>query len=606
LDTHATIMPLPRLKAFFFTPDTDDPRGVERTIGKLRVALAASGLIAMTVDPTQPALYAPIAYGILAGYVVLAVLLLLLSPSTHRWSRWVAVVSHVIDIAAGAALAIFTDGPNSPYFVFLMFPLLTAAYRWGMFETLLSATTALVALGLQVAVMKGHLPTPAGILAGEFSLSRLILRTAYLPISAVAVGYLAETEKKKRRESALVSELIREARIDAGLGGTLQSLLGAIARTFNADRALLVVQDTNTPPRTFLLDARIDRRHPQGVVTSSELDATTEGAYLFDAPGDGWYVIDRAPVDAVTVTALGEDGRAVNSTDFRLPAAFRARHAARSVLGVTVRVAAEWSGRLLLLNPEPRLNRDETIRFAQRLVRDLAPAVRQSSVLHRLRTRAERIERLRLARELHDGPIQSLSAVVLQLEMMKRRPSSPSDQTAELDALESLLRDEIRNMRDMTQDMRMGLVDTDAPHLVRDLSDIVEGFSRQSDIHAQFVSEVDFVNVSVAARRELMRVLHEALVNVRKHSQATETLVWLRVFADRLILSIEDDGRGFSFDGRLTMSELQARKQGPKVIQERVAALGGELHVESRPGRGARIEVRLPLPRSHSRSARSR
>ncbi len=108
------------------------------------------------------------------------------------------------------------------------------------------------------------------------------------------------------------------------------------------------------------------------------------------------------------------------------------------------------------------------------------------------------------------------------------------------------------------------------------------------------------MRVSTLVRHELLRAVHEALVNVRKHSGASEVLVWLRVFADRLIVSVEDDGRGFSFDGRWTHQQLEAGAAGPVVIRERLAALGGELAVESRPGRGARLEFRLPLSAVHA------
>jgi len=57
---------------------------------------------------------------------------------------------------------------------------------------------------------------------------------------------------------------------------------------------------------------------------------------------------------------------------------------------------------------------------------------------------------------------------------------------------------------------------------------------------------------------------------------------------------IDDDGQGFDFSGRLGMVELESTTQGPFVIRERVSALGGELAVESKPGRGARLEIALP------------
>jgi signal transduction histidine kinase len=57
---------------------------------------------------------------------------------------------------------------------------------------------------------------------------------------------------------------------------------------------------------------------------------------------------------------------------------------------------------------------------------------------------------------------------------------------------------------------------------------------------------------------------------------------------------IDDDGQGFDFSGRLNMIELESTSQGPFIIRERVFALGGELAVESKPGRGARLEIALP------------
>ena len=598
-------MRLQRLASLFYTPDAEEPIRIERTVVRLRVALASAGLIAITADPGQPAVYAPLAYSILAAYAVSAAFMLILVPRTPQRARWIAWISHAIDIAAGAAVTLVTGGPNSPYFLLLTFPLLTAAYRWGMLENLISAGLALGVLVGDAVLAQSRLTELTGIPPVDFQPARLIIRTVYLVIFGVALGYLADKERQRRRESTALVDLIREAKLDAGLAGTLHSLLAAIAKTFNAGRALLVVQEVGSE-RTFLLDARTDWRSTQGAVTSSELSDIERSAYLFEFPGHSWYAVDLSPLEGFFITALDEDGKLVDDPALSLPFGFTVRHGCRSLLAVSVGLDTEWSGRLFLLNPQVGLDREESVRFAQRLVRDVGPAVRQTSVIHRLRRRAERIERLRLARELHDGPIQTLSAAVMQIELLRRRAGPESVLAGDLQAVESLLRDEIVNVRDMTQDMRIGVLETDSTHLVRELADIVDRFARQHNITAHFVSDEDFVQVSTLARHELLRVLHEALVNVRKHSGATETLVWLRLFGDRLILSVEDNGRGFSFDGRLVHRELEAREVGPVVIRERMAAIGGELAVESRPGHGARLELRLPMtaaraPVLHSR-----
>jgi signal transduction histidine kinase len=60
------------------------------------------------------------------------------------------------------------------------------------------------------------------------------------------------------------------------------------------------------------------------------------------------------------------------------------------------------------------------------------------------------------------------------------------------------------------------------------------------------------------------------------------------------MLVVDDDGHGFDFSGRLTQAELEAERKGPMIIKERVRSIGGELAVESTPGRGARLEIRIP------------
>jgi two-component system, NarL family, sensor histidine kinase DegS len=84
------------------------------------------------------------------------------------------------------------------------------------------------------------------------------------------------------------------------------------------------------------------------------------------------------------------------------------------------------------------------------------------------------------------------------------------------------------------------------------------------------------------------------LVNVRKHSRAKQVLVRLNAGNGCWNLTIEDDGSGFPFSGRLSHSELDILGKGPVVIGERVRLIEGELTVESSPGQGSRLEISVP------------
>ena len=94
--------------------------------------------------------------------------------------------------------------------------------------------------------------------------------------------------------------------------------------------------------------------------------------------------------------------------------------------------------------------------------------------------------------------------------------------------------------------------------------------------------------------------MQESLVNVRKHSGAHHVLVRLAQRTDSLRLTVEDDGRGFAFSGRMSGPELATSGKGPAVIRERVRLLAGELTIESNPGQGARLEVLIPPARRAS------
>ena len=94
--------------------------------------------------------------------------------------------------------------------------------------------------------------------------------------------------------------------------------------------------------------------------------------------------------------------------------------------------------------------------------------------------------------------------------------------------------------------------------------------------------------------RELLRIVQEGLVNVRKHSGARHALVRLGSSPSKWNLTLEDDGKGFPFSGRLTQDELDEMGKGPMIIKERVRLIAGELTVESNPGQGTRLEVSVP------------
>ena len=157
---------------------------------------------------------------------------------------------------------------------------------------------------------------------------------------------------------------------------------------------------------------------------------------------------------------------------------------------------------------------------------------------------------------------------------------------------EGLLSGEISNLRSLM--FEIAPVDASTGNLSELIADTVDRFDHLPGISARFVSRVGDAHAPSQVCREVVRILQEALVNVRKHSGAKNVLVSLSVSGTVWTLVVDDDGQGFNFEGRRTHAELDRERKGPRVLKERVRLLCGSLVVDSKPGAGARLEISLP------------
>lgn len=94
--------------------------------------------------------------------------------------------------------------------------------------------------------------------------------------------------------------------------------------------------------------------------------------------------------------------------------------------------------------------------------------------------------------------------------------------------------------------------------------------------------------------RELVRIAQEALVNIRKHSGASQVVVRFAASATNWTLGIDDDGHGFDPAGRHTLDDLDRTRRGPALIKERVRGIRGDMVLDSGPGRGTSLQISIP------------
>ena len=120
-------------------------------------------------------------------------------------------------------------------------------------------------------------------------------------------------------------------------------------------------------------------------------------------------------------------------------------------------------------------------------------------------------------------------------------------------------------------------------------------FKKESGIPVTFMGTNAPVGLPQETTTEALQMLREALHNVQKHAGATRVAVSLERHEKGLEISIDDNGHGFPFAGSYSLEELELLRLGPASLKRRARSLNAELALESRPGRGAGLKVRIPL-----------
>lgn len=558
-------------------PQASDRLHFNGQVAYARVVIALLAILCLLELRPAREVERPLAF--LLAYLVASFLILLLERLLLR-EKWHLPL--LCDILV-AGVFLYLSPEVLPAWFLLFFVAFTAGYRWNLRSSLLLTFGLLllaIALEMHRNVTSGGSP---GVIHSLPFYGATFLGTA-------GMAFLGDRSRRFASQQEFLERLATTMHVELGLAESLRLLLEEMATEFQTEEALLAYRDADLE-RIFLWrlkSGESDRLTPEN------LPLTRADGFLLDdmdasvcwnslegkGAGFGW---DR------------RDGRALKSVP-RVPGPTQQEFGIRNLVSVAFEQEGKPAGRLFLLNRKserPPYGKNDLAWF-ERLAQHVSGSLENVFLLRHLRARAIEAERSRISRDLHDGILQTLLSIEIQLDVLRRKVTTHPEQVETgLASLQQTVKNEGGELRHMVTDLRPLRVQS------ADLVDLMRGFGERFRNESSLALDllVDSVDLHAPDRvcREMFQIYREALNNIKKHAKASHVVVKLTQDDSRLTLVVDDNGEGFSFAGRFTGDELDRLRLGPISIKERTRTVGGVLTVESNPGHGARLTIEVPL-----------
>lgn len=290
--------------------------------------------------------------------------------------------------------------------------------------------------------------------------------------------------------------------------------------------------------------------------------------------------------DAGEITAFGEAGRlplvvAVTMTKDTVLAPWRRQAWLASLIAAGVVLLLGLAALALRRELAWEEALTEELRGSQRQLRELAAALDD----------VREAEQMRIARELHDELGQHLTGLKMDLAWISSKlPENRPELLNKAEGMKKLVDIAVKSVRRIASELRPLVLDDLG--LVAGLEWLVQDFSKRTGIEATLNLDLGSMAPSDAQASALFRILQESLTNVARHAEASRVHVALVHDGGRLVLSVQDDGKGFATGAAAGKSG----SFGLIGIRERAIMHGGKASLSSRPGEGTRLEVSIPIP----------
>lgn len=254
----------------------------------------------------------------------------------------------------------------------------------------------------------------------------------------------------------------------------------------------------------------------------------------------------------------------------------------------------EYSNRIQFLNNEIE-ELKSVIKIAKNNQIQLQEKDESLSNLYKFKIlEAQEKERQRIARELHDLTVQDLTGIIYKSEFASQLMGIDIERSKlELSTISKLLKDVIRDTRNMIFNLRPMTFDDIG--FESSIENVLSKIDNYSDISVDFKIEGDSYELNSTVAITILRVIQEAYMNALKHAECSEFKVVLKYFSDKVIIHMEDNGRGFDMENSGNKVNERSIGYGLSTMQERVDLLSGVFDISSNIGKGTSIDIKIPI-----------
>ena len=548
---------------------------VEWFLAAARVGLAGGAWIAVTADMGTVEVHS-----VLFAYFCYSLSVLGLVWSPFRFGRGWAIALHIVDLATFSALMVVTSGATSPFFITLIFVLVSATIRWHVRGTFWTA--AVVAAAFAAASFYASASGDGAMV----SLGTFVIRMIYLIIVAALLAYLGAYQRKYRDELGRLAAWPRTMSREPY--AVVSEIMSQATDLLNAARIVIVWSDAEESVVNVAWTAG-DR------VMWKEEPPDMYGALVAPTLVGRTFQVANAARERSQVVVLTR-GRFLRRRCRPIDEQLRARFEMSAVQswpldGELVR------GRMFCLDKSAPALDDLTMgEFVARLATSRLDGLYLLGQLQEARALEERV---RVARDLHDSLLQSQAGAALHLlaarRLLERDPGAGKQRLEEVQQqlehgeleMRAFIRDLRPARRPVSEIARVALRERVLSHARR--------IERQWDVRVTLNIDEAADQLGPKVTADVYRLIHEALVNAARHANASTIRVNLSMAEGRVQLSIADDGKGFPFTGTYDLAWLERMDQGPVTLRERVAALRGDLTLTSSKQAGSELLITVPL-----------